>query len=221
MKKILFVVLATCLTSLSVKAQISSFNIAEKKAFVYLGWTPGYNYSSFAYQNTDWIEVGVHYPVWRGLNINAGISMNVNFQSIEDLGLIYSEYENRIDYYGNTISPSSSYYYSDEFKQIRGAVFNAGVSYTIGSGSFKFIPSLGLSICEEWNVYDWDGAAGLEQYRYEAAWGTIANGYLGFDFAYENILIGINSNFIWQGNKDIVSLRIGYEFPLKKSKMNF
>ena len=221
MKKILFVVLATCLTSLSVKAQISSFNIAEKKAFVYLGWTPGYNYSSFAYQNTDWIEGGVHYPVWRGLNINAGISMNVNFQSIEDLGLIYSEGGSRIDDYGNTQWPNSRYYSYDDFKQIRGAVFNAGVSYTIGSGSFKLIPSLGLSICQEWNVYGWYGP-GLEQYRHEIAWGTIANPYLGFDFAYKNYLIGINSNFIWQENKDLVSLRIGYGFPLKnQSKMNF
>ena len=220
MKKILFVVLATCLTSLSAKAQISSFNIAEKEAFVYLGWTPGYGDYGFAGQMTDWIEVGVHYPVWKGLNINAGISMNANFQSIEDFGLIYSEYENRIDYYGDTRTPGSSYYSYDDFKQIRGAVFNAGVSYTIGSGSFKLIPSLGLSICQEWNVYRWNGV-GLEQYRHEIAWGTIANPYLGFDFAYKNYLIGINSNFIWQENKDLVSLRIGYAFPLKKSKMNF
>jgi len=162
--KILFVGRATCLTSLSVKAQISSFNIAEKKAFVYLGWTPGYGYYSddiydFAYQNTDWIEVGVHYPVWRGLNINAGISTNLNFQSIEDMGLIYSEYVTRTDDNGNTQYMESVYgsVYDEDILQIRGTVLNAGVSYTIGKGSFQFIPAFGLSIFQEWNVYRWDG----------------------------------------------------------------
>ena len=228
MKKILFVVLATCLTSLSVKAQISSFNIAEKKAFVYLGWTPGYGYYSddiydFAYQNTDWIEVGVHYPVWRGLNINAGISTNLNFQSIEDMGLVYSEYVTRTDDNGNSQYARSAYYnyYDEDILQVRGTVLNVGVSYTIGKGSFQFIPAFGLSIFQEWNVYQWDGP-GLERYVHEEIRSTRANPYLGFDFAYKNYLIGINSNFIWQENKDLVSLRIGYGFPLKNpSKMNF
>ena len=227
MKKILFVVLATCLTSLSAKAQISSFNIAEKKAFVYLGWTPGYNYSrtdrvnAFAYQMTDWIEGGVHYPVWRGLNINAGLSMNLNFQSIEDMGLVYSERVTRTDDNGNSQYEQSAYYYYDEdILQIRGTVLNVGVSYTIGKGSFQFIPAFGLSILQEWNVYRWDGS-GLERYVHEDIRSTRANPYLGFDFAYKNYLIGINSNLIWQENKDLVSLRIGYGFPLKKSKMNF
>ena len=228
MKKILFVVLATCLTSLSVKAQISSFNIAEKEAFVYLGWTAGYGYYSddiydFAYQNTDWIEVGVHYPVWRGLNINAGISTNLNFQSIEDMGLIYSEYVTRTDDNGNTQYMESVYgsVYDEDILQIRGTVLNVGVSYTIGKGSFQFIPAFGLSIFQEWNVYRWDGP-GLERYVHENTRSTRANPYLGFDFAYKNYLIGINSNFIWQENKDLVSLRIGYGFPLKnQSKMNF
>ena len=220
MKKILFVVLATCLTSLSVKAQISSFNIAEKKAFVYLGWTPGYNYSSFAYQGTDWIEGGVHYPVWRGLNINAGISMNVNFESIEDFGFEYSPETELVDDDGYLQESNGMY---GEGRQLRGAVLNAGVSYSIGKGSFRVIPGLGLLIGQGWDAGYWPPwYPEFEDYATEELIGTKFGPNLSLDIAYKNIIVGLQTTPLYSYNKASGTLKIGYGFPLKnQSKMNF
>jgi hypothetical protein len=236
MKKNVLLVIFALLTTSGLKAQISSFDIAEKKAVVYLGWTPGYGETegqqyprNFANQNTDWIEVGAHYSVWRGLNINAGISMNVNFQSIEDMGLIYSDRIQRPDFFGDMRSPQSLYgggYPDDEeILQMRGTIVNAGISYTFGKGSFQFIPAFGLSIGQEWNVYYWptaiDGADQTYVHEYKRE-GMRGNPYLNLDIVYKNYLFGIHSNFKYQHNKDVVSLAIGYAFPLKnQSKMNF
>ena len=226
MKKILFVVLATCLTSLSVKAQISSFNIAEKKAFVYLALAPtadeGFysGASEFKYQNTDWLEVAAHYPVWKGLNINVGASVNLNFKSIEDLGLIYTENTSFTTSFGN--SYGDPYYNTDDpyEYQVRGTVLNVGVSYTFGKGLFQVIPGFGVSVGEHWEILTWDEEE-FDSFVHEYKVDTRSNPYISLDVAYKNILIGFQGNFNYQYNRPLSSLRIGYGFPLKKSKMNF
>ena len=226
MKKILFVVLATCLTSLSVKAQISSFNIAEKKAFVYLGWTPSYydeysgGGSEFINQSNDWIEVGAHYPIWKGFNINAGISMNLNFKTIEDLNLEYTPETELVDDDGYLQESNGMY---GEGRQLRGAVLYAGVSYSIGKGSFRVIPGLGLLIGQGWDAGYWSSYyPGLEDYATEELIGTQFGANLSLDIVYKNILVGLQVNPAYFYNRDGGTLKIGYGFPLKnQSKMNF
>ena len=225
MKKILFVVLATCLTSLSVKAQISSFNIAEKKAFVYLGWTPSwYDYNegtrAWARQSNDWLEVGAHYPIWKGLNINAGISMNVNFKSIEDFGFEYTPESELVDDDGYL---QESYDMYGEGLQLRGAVLNAGVSYSIGKGSFRVIPGLGLLIGQGWDAGYWPSYyPEFEDYATEELIGTKFGPNLSLDIAYKNIIVGLQTTPLYSYNYASGTLKIGYGFPLKnQSKMNF
>jgi hypothetical protein len=226
MKKILFLMLVTCLTTISVKAQISSFNIADRKAFVYLGWTPGYddinapfNVYDFARQKSDWLEVAVHYPIWKGLNINAGLSMNLNFQSIEDMGLISNEDGFIIDNSGSY--RYATYIYKEGERQIRGSVINAGLSYTLGKGAFQVIPAFGLSLGQEWDLQGWYNQ-GLENFVYEGDSRTSVNPYISLDLAYKNFLLGFQTTLVAKENKDFYALRVGYGFPLNsKSKMKF
>ena len=110
-----------------------------------------------------------------------------------------------------------------EGRQLRGAVLNAGVSYSIGKGSFRVIPGLGLLIGQGWDAGYWSSYyPGLKDYATEELIGTQFGPNLSLDIVYKNILVGLQVNPAYFYNRNGGTLKIGYGFPLKnQSKMNF
>ena len=202
----------------------SSFTIPknENEVFVYLGWTQGVNRawasgdaaSALQYQQNDWLEVAAHYPIRGGININAGASVNLNFKSFEDLGLVYYDGTDWIDPDGNLWFGAGHY---EGLYQARGTVINAGISYTFSNRLFQVIPGFGYSIGQDWEVLTWDYIA-FDSPVNEYSVGTFFNPYFSLDLAYRNVLIGAQINSNYKSNMDRAAIRIGYGFPLKNSK---
>jgi hypothetical protein len=211
-------------SGIGLEVPISSFTIPKNEVFVYLGWTQGYNYAGAPFnaawilqnQQNDWLEVAAHYPIAGGLNINAGASVNLNFKSFEDLGLVYNGGTDLIDSDGNLVFGEGLY--RGEY-QARGTVINAGISYTLSSKLLQVIPGFGYSIGQEWEVLTWDHP-GLDSFVNEYSLGTFFNPYFSLDVAYRNVLIGAQINSNYKSNMLPLTLRIGYGFPLKnKTRM--
>ncbi|CAI8267443.1 MAG: Uncharacterised protein [Owenweeksia sp. TMED14] len=228
MKKFLLSAFVICFT-MTANSQISSFNIAKKKAFVYLGFTPGFEgdrgYGSEGFRNqwSDWLRVGVHYPIWKGLNVNAGISAPLNMESTEDYGITSSEAFSIVRaYQGDDFTYQAESY----INQLSGVRLNAGVSYNLGLGALSIIPGVGLSAGSGNEVglyYNNELSIYYNQtVVYSSSPFIIADAYFSLDVAYQNFMLGILFNATFHNNRELVGFRIGYGLPLKsKTKMNF
>ena len=227
MKNCFLIAFVICFTSMTANSQISSFNIAEKKAFVYLGFTPGFEddrgsgSAGFKNQWSDWLRVGVHYPIWKGLNVNAGISAPLNMESTEDYGSTSSEAFSIVRaYQGQDFT-----YQADEFNnQLSGVRLNAGVSYNLGLGALSIIPGVGFSAGSgnEVGLYYSNEVGYNQTVVYSSSPFIIADAYFSLDVAYQNFMLGILFNATFHNNRELTGFRIGYGLPLKsKTKMNF
>jgi hypothetical protein len=222
MKKYLILTFLVCLTT-SLKAQIKSFNIGkEKVAIAYLGYTPGGSYSgspitlgdrgSFFDQESSWLEMGGEYPIWKGLNVSAGLTVPLNYKSHEKFGWsTVSESE-----WININSGTQQY---PDGTHIVGPVMNAGLSYSFSLGKLLLIPGLGLESIVDYGLFYDPSLSVVFSPKYE----RYADPYLSLNAAYKNYLVGIKFQDIgdYVRNRNSVAIRIGYAFPLKQTKMNF